>query len=273
MSKYLSYIVLLLFFATLSPFQASGQEESPYKLSYKLDAPLLLGSAGLFATNNILDKKKDPLTLMEVDDLNASNIPAFDRGATRNFSAGLDNASDVLLFTSVALPFALASSREIRKDYLTIFVMAVEVGMLNRGLISLMKFSYPRVRPFAYNPEVPIGEKTTVFATESFFSGHTGSSSAFTFFAAKVISDYSDNDQLKKYIWIGAATIPAVTGYFRYEAGKHFPTDIITGYVVGASVGFLIPHLHKVKFNDDKVTIKPMTYYGASGFSIAIHLN
>jgi membrane-associated phospholipid phosphatase len=34
-------------------------------------------------------------------------------------------------------------------------------------------------------------------------------------------------------------------GYFRFESGKHFPTDIITGAVVGGGIGFIIPYLHR----------------------------
>ena len=30
----------------------------------------------------------------------------------------------------------------------------------------------------------------------------------------------------------------------RIRAGKHFPTDVLTGAAVGAAVGSLLPHLH-----------------------------
>ena len=40
--------------------------------------------------------------------------------------------------------------------------------------------------------------------------------------------------------------LPAVTGYLRFKAGKHFPTDIIVGYGVGATIGYLVPELHKL---------------------------
>lgn len=62
---------------------------------------------------------------------------------------------------------------------------------------------------------------------------------------AKVYSDYKPNKS--KFLIYGLAAIPpALIGYFRYKAGKHFPSDIIVGYVVGAVGGILIPHLHKI---------------------------
>jgi len=39
--------------------------------------------------------------------------------------------------------------------------------------------------------------------------------------------------------------MPAVTGYLRYEAGRHFPTDILGGYALGALTGVLIPIMHR----------------------------
>jgi hypothetical protein len=34
-------------------------------------------------------------------------------------------------------------------------------------------------------------------------------------------------------------------GYLRLKAGKHFLSDNLLGYAVGASAGILVPHLHK----------------------------
>jgi membrane-associated phospholipid phosphatase len=45
--------------------------------------------------------------------------------------------------------------------------------------------------------------------------------------------------------WAGAALLPAVTGYFRMRAGKHFLSDVAVGYVAGAAIGLSIPLLHR----------------------------
>lgn len=39
--------------------------------------------------------------------------------------------------------------------------------------------------------------------------------------------------------------MPAAVAYYRIEAGKHFLTDNLVGYAVGATVGVLVPQLHK----------------------------
>jgi membrane-associated phospholipid phosphatase len=38
--------------------------------------------------------------------------------------------------------------------------------------------------------------------------------------------------------------MPLTTGLMRYKAGKHFWTDVLIGYAVGALVGVGVPALH-----------------------------
>ncbi|MBT8218659.1 MAG: phosphatase PAP2 family protein, partial [Bacteroidia bacterium] len=45
-------------------------------------------------------------------------------------------------------------------------------------------------------------------------------------------------------VWTTAIAVPALTGLLRTRAGKHFYTDVIVGFVVGAAVGYLIPEIH-----------------------------
>ena len=62
----------------------------------------------------------------------------------------------------------------------------------------------------------------------------------------RVYCDYHPEIGNRKYFIYALALVPALgTGFFRYKGMKHFPTDVLTGLVVGASTGFLVPHLHK----------------------------
>ena len=42
-------------------------------------------------------------------------------------------------------------------------------------------------------------------------------------------------------------TAAATTGYLRYAAGRHYPTDILVGAAMGAFVGYLVPSLHELE--------------------------
>ena len=103
-----------------------------------------------------------------------------------------------------------------------------------------------------------MSEKVTTEARVSFFSGHTTTTAAISFFTAKVFSEYLTDNTAKILIWCGAALYPAVTAFMRVDNHWHFPTDVIAGYVFGALVGYFIPVLHENKANDN---ISMQAYY------------
>ena len=81
-------------------------------------------------------------------------------------------------------------------------------------------------------------------ARKSFFSGHTSMTAANSFYAAKVYADMYPDSKWKPWVWTAAALLPAVTAQQRMAAGKHFFTDVLVGYGVGALIGWGIPQLH-----------------------------
>ena len=70
-------------------------------------------------------------------------------------------------------------------------------------------------------------------------------------------------------LWTFVAAVPFATGYLRVSAGKHFPTDVIAGYAVGAFVGWLIPELHKRKKLNGGLSIAPSFSYGSQGIYLS----
>lgn len=91
---------------------------------------------------------------------------------------------------------------------------------------------------------------------------------------AKVVSDYHPNMKkgLKTVMWSGAVLIPATTAYLRVKAWRHFPTDVIAGYVTGALVGFVIPHLHKKKEKESVLSWNPVVINNYTGLSLSLKL-
>lgn len=188
-----------------------------------------------------------PLTAAQANSLNPYDNPGLDINAIGNWSPKAATASDILLYTSFSLPAFMMIHPQARKDFLTVGFIYAEVALLTVGVTELAKNGVLRPRPYVYNKDVPLSVRTTKDARQSFFSGHTSVTAALCFTTAKIFSDYSDNLTHKALVWTGAAILPAVTAYLRYEAGKHFPSDVIAGYLVGASIGYLVPWLHKRK--------------------------
>ena len=52
-------------------------------------------------------------------------------------------------------------------------------------------------------------------------------------------------DDLPWLTLAGGTLLTGFVGYERVRAGAHFPTDVIMGALAGASIGVLVPHLHR----------------------------
>jgi membrane-associated phospholipid phosphatase len=113
-----------------------------------------------------------------------------------------------------------------------------------------------------------MGTRVGSTSIKSFFSGHTSQTAAASFFFAKVITDYHPTLKrgLKIGLWAFAITIPALNGTLRVLAGKHFPTDVMTGYVAGAATGWLVPQLHRTRTSKEqkqKLSMGVLPYHGS----------
>lgn len=237
---------------------------SPYTLDLTRELIIFGTSAAMWATGAIVISGLDPLTAEEILALNPEDVNKFDRvaiGVRRESQAG-----DVLVHASIFLPLTFLSFGDTRRDMGMLGVMAVEVLMLNQGLNWMAKGLTRRTRPFVYDPESPFEDKTKTNARLSFYSGHTSTAASMTFFTAKVFSDYLSNKTVKALIWTAAAVYPALVGYLRRDSANHFRTDVITGYIVGALIGYGIPLLHKVKHKD--LSISPVISVDHVGLSL-----
>ena len=250
----------------------SGQTESPYIFNWKREL-IFASGAGLLAGGGLLTSYQTrPLTPAQVSSLDRFDIPGFDRGATANWSTQAALASNILIYGSVTLPAFLMINKRMRKDFLVIGFIYAETAMLTLGVTELTKGLSNRARPFVYNPNVDMREKTDRDARHSFFSGHTSLTAALCFTTAKIFSDYSDNRTHEALVWTGAALVPAVTGYLRFRAGKHFPSDIIAGYFVGGAVGYLIPWLHRRKPLAKGLSVSPFSTGDGAGIYLSYEL-
>jgi membrane-associated phospholipid phosphatase len=242
--------------------KAKVKQEKVYKMNYWIDAPV---TAGLFVTYYFglksLHAKANPDSA-QIAALNKSDVWWFDRVALYQDVSQMDNArniSDWGLRIAGFMPFLLFIDRKIRRDWYDIALLYLETqAVAQNSYILLGPLFTKRIRPFGYYTELPMASKTGNGTTDSWFSGHTSTTATASFFMAKVLSDYHPELGGKKWLLYGAAIIPpAIIGIYRIKALKHFPTDVIMGTAVGAAVGILIPHLHKITKKNKDLSIVP----------------
>ena len=221
----------------------------PYSLDLKKELTLFGVGGALLTAGLIIRSDIDPLTEEEIASLDPMDVPTFDRGTITTKKEV--TAGDLLLFSSMCFPFAFISNEETKRDINTLAAMTGEVFVLQMGLNFLVKALTQRVRPYCYDAKTPLIKKTAVSAKLSFYSGHTSTTAAMSFFVAKVFSDYLSSSSTKFIIWTSAAIYPALTGLLRLDSGSHFRSDIIVGYITGALIGYLVPVIHKSKLKDN----------------------
>jgi len=236
-----------------------------YKTTTLKETFLLSTGAATLGLGYHLEKKTKPLSEDQIHNLSIYSVNRFDRSATHQHNEFAKKSSEILLLASFSAPLLLMTNSKIRQEKFNIGLMSLEVLCLSYGITSVIKTNVNRTRPLAYNPAVDLHEKQEVDTRFSFLSGHTSATAGLCFYSAKVFHDMSTNKKAKFLVWSLASMYPAITGYCRYKAGEHFPTDIISGYVLGALIGIGIPELHKIKSN---VQFSPIITSHQKGFLV-----
>lgn len=224
----------------------NANAQSPYELGGLKDGLLVGIPIGSLTFSRHLYRNIKPLTIEDLDQLKRTDVFAIDRGATYNHSVLARKTSDILLHTSYALPLTMLAGERSREDFGKGSLFMLETLVINSAITDLAKTIVKRSRPLVYNEFFETNLKLTKGARTSFFSGHTSTVASMYFLTAKMYSDYYPDSKLKPVVWSSAFIIPATTGLMRMKAGKHYFTDVLTGLLVGAAVGILVPELHRL---------------------------
>ena len=158
------------------------------------------------------------------------------------------SVSNALVLTLMAAPLGLAIATPGSRQSWTVAAMYGEVLLVGNGLGELLNGVTNRTRPFVYNldPDIPEEAKREVEARRAFPSGHTTNSFAAAVFLSSVYAKLHPGSSARTWMWASSLTLAATTGYMRYQGGKHYPTDIISGAIIGSLVGWAVPKLHEI---------------------------
>ncbi len=246
--KFIQRSLTVLAFVFLTTILSAQPKGSPYKMHAVLDFPII-GISGLgIAASRYLELQVEPLSTVEISNLSTANIPKIDLSAQHQWSPRLGTASKIGTYAAILSPGLLLLSPKIdRNDWGSIILISAETFAMTDVLVNLTKVQTLRPRPYLYNSNITVPAEYLADRDHrfSYFSGSTAYSAAMSFTAASMFADYHPKSKLKPYAWIAAALVPAAVGYMRYRSGEHYPTDILSGYIVGTSVGLFVPYIHR----------------------------
>ena len=256
--KYLVFWKALIFLGIFfTPITSQAQNVTDSSKIYNVNRywSAALGGAGILISQEMIRRMggAEDIPKEEILALDKYDVNSFDRIALEQdnieYRHEAHRISDYVLIGSVLLPITLFIDKKIRKHWLDVSLMYLESQALTANLYVLAGPTLiERFRPVTYyNSEIDMNELIPGRNKHSWFSGQTANTATGTFFWAKVLTDFHPEWKGKWKIWAAAAVPPAYVGYLRYRALKHFPTDIIMGFIVGGGSGILIPHLHKKK--------------------------
>jgi membrane-associated phospholipid phosphatase len=256
----------LLLSAVAGPLPA--QQPFPYRLSSGRESVLLVSGVAILAAGVVVHAELDVLTPDDIAALDPADVNAFDRPATNRWSPVASNLSDGLLVVTIAAPLSLMAVAPGSAEPVTVGLMLGETVLLANGIGQLAKTAFRRTRPFVYNddPEIPFEKKASKTARVSLPSGHAATAFASAVFLSTVYARLHPTSPARPWIWGGSLAAATAVGYLRYNAGKHFPTDVIAGAALGVAIGWAVPRMHE----GDRVSVAVAP--GADGTVVGLSL-
>lgn len=253
------FLTGLLCLCILNPFSKNlinvySEEQSPFELSLVKDSLFLSSSLALNTAVFFLEKQQSET---EPSLQNLSHINFFDRWAAQPYSKPLDITGDILQYTSILLPAILLTTDN--SQWFTIGLMYFETMTFAYGLKNLGKLLVNRYRPYMYFENFPNTQDQDF--RKSFPSGHTSLSFAGASFLSYVFSSYFPESKWKIPIIAGSYALATSTAILRIASGNHFPTDVLTGALIGSLCGIAIPYFHKTERKISSSLPKNMQLY------------
>ncbi len=164
-----------------------------------------------------------------------ATLPGIDRWAVSTERTEFDTASDVaILALAGGTWYELSTLSNGNADV----AASVEASAWTVGVNTVAKAVFNRNRPVLYSEDA-IEARRSVNSHRSMYSGHTAVSFALGTSYYLSMSDRTGFDRSWPLITAG------VIGAMRLAAGKHFPTDVLIGAVLGIATSAVV---HEIRF-------------------------
>jgi membrane-associated phospholipid phosphatase len=204
-----------------------------------------------------------------------ADLSGFDRYAIGKDSKPWKTFSDVALISSLIIPVLylgleslVLPSDEPWGDFFSDFIVMAESIALSASVDTVLKFAFRRPRPVDYTSAGVNGNMETQLSLPS---GHAALVSAATTVLTTTIFLRHPDSKVRYVVLVAGIAASLLTAFARVQAGEHFPTDAITGLVVGGVAGFAVPYLHR-----KRSPIMPSVAYdpttGSTVFAISGHM-
>jgi len=171
-------------------------------------------------------------------------VNSFDRGAIGQDSQLAEWLSNVGTIVGIATPFAIdwLDTRGERDAFLEDAVVIGQALALSGALNTAVKYIVQRPLPETYAGVVR-NRRGKPRGYRAFCSGHVAALASSL--AAGCVTVRMRHGRLRwRWPWLASAALTGLVGLRRIFSGKHFPSDVLVGAPVGATIGAAVPMLH-----------------------------
>ncbi len=233
------FVLAFFLFADLSKGYAA---DSPYGISLETDLPLLVLGIGASLAGNVRYAGMEPRSELPDKD----RLLPWDRPFAGNRNRIADRASDWMSL-AIALPFAWEgynwkTGKSDAGEVATFLLTAVEIGFLQNGLNLLVRSIRLWPRPELYSSEADISRGE---AWGSFYSGHASAAFSLAVFSGMWFDAKNPGSSLSPVVWSVSLASASLVSVLRVWAGKHYPSDVLAGAVIGSLSSFAVLRLHR----------------------------
>ena len=147
----------------------------------------------------------------------------------------------------IAADSLLTSGDTKARDMVTDSAVVLEAFLISNVAVITLKHAMRRPRPSQYTDAAPEEYFGSLEHQLSFPSGHAAAvSSAMT--ATTMTYWLRHPDSPARWVLAGSSLgLTVVTALGRVQAGKHFPSDVFTGAVIGTTTGLAVPWVHRAE--------------------------
>jgi membrane-associated phospholipid phosphatase len=243
-----------------------------YQLYWEVDVPVLgvaavLGAARMARTEGNAPAfcvQQIPEAERETRGCDPNELNFVDRPVAGRWSPFWSDVSDYLLLGLGAAPIAVLWIDEGFLNMLNDVVVIYQSTLIAAALSGLSSLSAGRGRPYVYGTKAPLSARTSSEGALAFFSGHSSMAFALSTSTFWTLKRTHLTGPLP-WIALGVGTAGASgVALARVLGGRHFPTDVMAGAIVGLGIGTLIPMLHGIP-----VQVLPELTSDAAALSLA----
>lgn len=224
---------------------------SHFDVSIRLDVPLVLGIALTSALGVYQYYGMERISAENMKP--SSELLMWDRPFAGRYSEWATNVSHYSAVLAVA-PFVFAGyswykGDVVSRDFWSFSLMLVEAFALQNALNQIVRSSQLWPRPYIYSKHGKGETKAKEARGEaygSFYSGHASAAWTVAVFMGEWFSEVYPNSRYKTLVWASSFSAAALVGALRVVAGKHYPTDVVVGSLVGAGVSLGIIKIHEL---------------------------